>query len=96
MTPQKQAAQIQKARDATTLLRDHARDGVPLHHFKRDPAVVAIHSALDSLEAIASALAAAQDLRQALPDAGIQDEHATPSSLSAQGETRRDMKGNEQ
>lgn len=57
MTPQEQAAQIQKARDATTLLRDHARDGVPLHHFKRDPAVVAIHSALDSLKAISSALA---------------------------------------
>jgi hypothetical protein len=45
---------IEKARQATTTLRDFARVH-GMHHKERDPLVMAIHDALDSVEALTAA-----------------------------------------
>ncbi len=48
------ASLIEKARAATTELRDAARTGTVIGYLKRDPLVMAIHNALDALERLAA------------------------------------------
>ena len=55
--PTDAAALVQKARDATTALRDAAREGRVMDFRERDPLVMAIHSALDAIERLAQARA---------------------------------------
>jgi hypothetical protein len=44
---------VSRAREATTELRDAAREGRIIDYRKRDPLVLAIHRALDRLEEVA-------------------------------------------
>lgn len=51
---------VKKAREACAALRDAARDGIAMNHFRRDPLVMAIHAAIDLAEAQASVAPAPQ------------------------------------